>query len=104
MRVQRALEALDRGCCLEIYYDRYSVIVEPHTIGFDRAERPALLGVERRAQSEGPLGQWLFLHLDTARKIDISGYFSEAPRPGFRPDDPRFERILAQVRSAEVLS
>ncbi|MDB5693256.1 MAG: hypothetical protein JWO81_2319 [Alphaproteobacteria bacterium] len=97
MRIRRAIDAIEKGCCLELYYQQYSLIVEPHAVGLDASGRPFVLAVERYAGRAPVLGQWLFLPLDTTRKVAVSGYFSEAPRPGYRPDDPRFDRILSQL-------
>jgi hypothetical protein len=97
MRIGLAVEALERGCCLELYYERYAIVVEPHAVGFDRFGRPCLLAYERFTDGMPSFGQWLFLPLDKARWIDVSGYFSEGPRPAFVPDDLRFARIVAQL-------
>jgi hypothetical protein len=93
----RACEALDRGCCLELYYPGRSALVEPHAVGLDAAGRAWLLGFERHGAADPGPGSWVFLPLDEAGKVDVSGYMSLAPRPGFRRDDPRFATILAQL-------
>jgi hypothetical protein len=97
MPVQSACAAIDKGCRLELYFARHSLVVEPHAVGYDADRRPALLGWACSDTVEGSSGRWVFLHLDTAREADISGYLSQAPRPGFVRDDPRFSRILRQV-------
>ena len=97
MRVQRSCEALEKGCCLEVYYDGHSLIVEPHAVGFDKYDHAALLAWERFGDGPHATGQWLFLRLDETRKVAVSGYFSEVPRPGYCQDDARFDRVLCQV-------
>ena len=92
----RACESLEKGCCLELYYVGHSVIVELHAVGFDKAGRPAALACKRNESANGP-GEWQLIYLDEARKVDVSGYFSEAPRPGFRRGDKRFGEICCQL-------
>ena len=88
MRVQRALEALEKGCCLELYYDEGSHLVEVHAVGFDADDRPVV-----QAWDSGSADRWSLCHLDRTRKVAVSGYFSEAPRPGFEVDS-RLVRVL----------
>ncbi|MGZ8281762.1 MAG: hypothetical protein ACXWUN_02275 [Allosphingosinicella sp.] len=97
MRVEKACEAIAKGCCLELYYKGHSQVVEPHAAGYDLSGGPALLAWEAVDSAKGDRGAWLFVPLDDLREIDVSGYFSEAPRPGFVRDDPRFARILCQL-------
>jgi hypothetical protein len=97
MRVARACEALDQGCCLELYYEGHSEVVEVHAVGFDSAGRAWLLGFERHGGADPTPGAWIFVPLDETKRVSLSGYFSAAPRPGFTRDDPRFERVLRQV-------
>ena len=97
MHLQSACDAIDRGCRLEIYYDDHSLVVEPHAVGFDRRGRTMLLAWECSDSADGHSGEWLFLTLDEAREVDVSGYLAQSPRMGFVRDDPRFARIVRQV-------
>lgn len=97
MRVDKACEAIDMGCCLELYYEDHSQVVEPHAVGTNATGEPVLLAWEARESGAASRGEWLFVALDKVREIDISGYFSDAPRPGFVRDDPRFAHIDRQV-------
>ena len=97
MRVASACEAIDQACCLELYYVDHSLVVEAHAVGFDAEGRPRLLAFERDGGADPTPGRWVFLALDAAKRVGLSGYFSTAPRPGYRRDDPRFDRILKQV-------
>ena len=101
MGIEQAKDAIETGCCLELYFERYSMIVEPHAVGTDRFGRSLLLAFERCMDALPTLGQWLFLPLDKARMVEVSGYLSEAPRPGYRPDDSRFIQILSQLPEVE---
>ena len=97
MRLKRACEAIDQGCCLELYYPRHSLVVEPHAVGLDEKKRPLLLAWERCDSTDGHRGAWLFLRLDEAKEVLVSGYFSSAPRKGYTRDDPRFAQIVRQI-------
>ena len=97
MRVARACEALECGCCLELYYPDRSTLVEPHAVGVDAQGRSWLLGFERYGAADLASGGWVFLPLDETCKVDVSGYMSNAPRRGFRRDDPRFDSVIAQL-------
>jgi hypothetical protein len=95
--VGRACDAIAKGCCLELYYDNDSVVVEAHTVGYDETDRPAVLAWERLNSSDGPPGEWRLSPLDEVRKVAVSGYFSNAPRAGFNRDDKRFRKVCCQV-------
>ena len=97
MRAAKACDALDRGCCLELYYPGRTILVEPHAVGLDAQGRAWLLGFERYGAADPQSGGWVFLPLDETRKVDVSGYLSLAPRPGFRRDDHRFDSVIAQL-------
>ena len=97
MRAAKACDALDRGCCLELYYPGRTLLVEPHAVGLDGTGRPWLLGFERHGAADTGSGGWVFLPLDETSKVDVSGYLSHGPRQGYRRDDPRFDTMLAQL-------
>lgn len=94
---QAACEAMERGRCREVYYDEHSVIGEVHVVGLNKAHKPAVLLFEKFDTAREHCGEWRFLPLDDAREIDVSGYFSDAPRPGYRRSDERFEMILCAL-------
>jgi hypothetical protein len=96
-RVGRARAALEKGCSLELYYSGFSRLVEVHAVGLDAGGREAILAYETLGTGKGHKGEWLVLALEDARKVAVSGYFSEAPRPGYRRDDPRLKQIIAQL-------
>ena len=95
--LQRACEALKKGSCLELYYGSHSVIIEAHAVGFDHDHNPAVLGFERLEPFFEHSGEWRFLLLGEAKEVGVSGYFSEAPQPGFHRNDERFSRIICEV-------
>lgn len=97
MRVARACEALDQARCLELYYEGRSLVVEVHAVGFDPSGRAWLLGFERHGGADMAAGSWTFRPFDETRSVALSGYFSLAPRQGYRRDDPRFDRVLKQL-------
>jgi hypothetical protein len=83
MTVVAACDALEAGRCLELRYRDELLCVEVHAVGYDAAGAPLLHCWQRVGYAgEG----WRTLPLGEARVIDIAGYFSEAPRPGYRLD------------------
>jgi hypothetical protein len=98
MRVERACVALEEGRCLELYYVGSSRLVEVHAVGFDHDDRPVILAwqPQRDVNGDGEPG-WKLLHLDETRKVSVSGYFTEAPRPGYASGDTRIRRLIAQL-------
>ena len=95
--MQTVYEALEMGCCLEIYYDGLCIIGEVHAAGWDKAHNPAVLLFEKSDSACEHVGEWRFVSLEAARGLDVSGYFSEAPRPDYQPSDRRFDRICCSV-------
>ena len=95
--LQTVFEALEKGCCLEIYYDGLCIIGEVHAVGWDKARNLALLLFEKSDSACEHAGGWRFVSLENARDLDVSGYFSEAPRPDYQRSDGRFERIVCAL-------
>ena len=95
--LETVCEALVKGCCLEIYYEGRCIIGEVHAAGWDKAHNAAVLLFETADTACEHVGEWRFISLDDARNLDVSGYFSEAPRPDYQPSDRRFERICCSV-------
>lgn len=96
MRVTRACTALEKGCCLELHYDGWSRMAEVHAVGFDADDRSLILAWLTEAHNDRDPAGWQLLYLDETRKVAVSGYFSEAPRPGYIPDD-RMVKILCAL-------
>ena len=97
MFLKVACEAVARGSCLELDYQSGTVIVEAHCVGIDREQHPMVFGWEHRSPSDWQQGKWSFLRLDECRTVSISGYFSEAPRPGWVRSEKRFAAIICEV-------
>jgi hypothetical protein len=95
MNIEVALEALEKGCCLELYQGGHCMIVDPQAVGFDEKERPMLLGVERSSEQGAPLAQWLLLRLNAFSRVEVSGYLYEVRRSGWSIGKSEFARVLA---------
>ena len=95
--LQTVYEALEKGCCLEIYYDGLCIVGEVHAAGWDKARNPAALLFEKSDSACEHVGEWRFVSLENARNLVVSGYFSEAPRPDYQRSDGRFDRICCSV-------
>ena len=83
MPLRTACDALERGVCVDLRYRGEFLRVEVHAVGFDQDEKPLLYGWQR----VGPTGGgWRLIRLADADSVEDSGYFSEAPRPGYSLD------------------
>ena len=100
MYIDVALEAFERGCCLEIWDKGQCVIVDPQVVGLDEAERPLVLGIDRLNERCAPLARWLLLRLDRASAVDVSGYMSDGPRTGWVAASGAFGRIPRRASAA----
>lgn len=95
MSLSQALEALERGSCLELFFGTNCIVLDPQAVGYDHQGHVLLLGVERTNEHFAPLAKWLLLRLDSARLIDVSGYLSEGLRPGWDRSVEQFATIEA---------
>ena len=93
MPVKTACAALERGSCFECRYRSEHLVVEVHAVGYGADGTPLLQGWQRVGFSGGG---WRIVKLNDARDPEISGYFSEAPRPGYRPSEAIAE-VICQV-------
>lgn len=93
-----AVDALRKGICLTLTYDDLPRMVEVHTVGISKAERPAMSCYQVGGQSnEGqPLG-WRMMCFDECFNVQLSNYPSNAPRPGYRKGAKTFARIEAEI-------
>lgn len=77
----RAIEAIRNGTCLSLTYDDLPRIVEVHTIGLTRIERPAMSVFQVDGQSnDGPELGWRLMCFDECFNVSLSDRPSAAPR------------------------
>jgi hypothetical protein len=95
MSLSLAMEAMERGSCLELYYGANCLVVDPQVVGYDHQGRLLLLGIERTSEHLAPLAKWLHLRLDSARIVNVCGYMSEGLRPGWDSSVEQFASIEA---------
>jgi hypothetical protein len=93
MPLRIACDALERGVCLDLRYRGELLCVEVHAAGYGRDAVP-LLYCWQRVGITG--GGWRLVRIAEAQGIGDSGYFSEAPRPGYSLDGA-ISRIVCQV-------
>ncbi len=98
MIIQVACEALRQGKVLELQYDGYSCSVEVHACGYTELghalARAWLVG---GGATSGERPGWRLVKLDEAASAQITDQPSQAPRKGFKPDDPAMTRIVCEV-------
>ena len=93
MPLKLACEALERGSCLEMEYRGESLLLEVHDAGYAADGEPLLHAWQR----VGPKARgWRLVHLRDARSPSVSGYMSEAPRPGYCPA-PAISEVVCRV-------
>jgi hypothetical protein len=93
----QALDAIERGSCLEFYFGSNCLVVDPQIAGFDDSGRPVVLGVERASERAAPLARWLLLRLDGTIRVDVSGYLSDGRRPGLEDVSGQFALVEASA-------
>ena len=93
MPLKTACDALERGVCLDLHYRGEFMRFEVHAVGYDQDSVPLLYGWQRVGLSGGG---WRRIRVAEVQAIEDSGYFSEAPRPGYRLDKA-ISKILCEV-------
>jgi hypothetical protein len=98
MYVDQACQALRSGVCLEIQYDGYIRVVEVHAVGFSTAGKALMRvwQVSGGSVSGEPSG-WKLLRLDETRGVSLTSEVSQAPRRGYKPNDPAMTRVACQL-------
>ena len=92
-----AREALAMGVCLRLTYDQLPRVVEVHTIGVSRADRPAMSVFQIDGQSNSdPIRDWRLMCFDECFNVALSDLPSAAPRPNYRKGAKQFKRIDAE--------
>lgn len=84
---------------LSFTYDGFRRLVEPHTYGTDKKGHPALRAYQISGGSEsGEYVGWKIFHINKIRNLlMLSEYFASA-RPKYKPNDPAFSTIYAQLQ------
>jgi hypothetical protein len=98
MRTSTACEALTKRRCLELRYDGFTRIVEVHSVGItkDDFEIMRVWQVDGNSASGETVG-WKLMRLNDARSAHVTDFPSEAPREGYRRDDPAMASIICQL-------
>lgn len=97
MKVSQAIDAVQRACCLECYFEDQSIVIDPQLVGYDQDRRPVVLGVDRKALAGAPLGECVVVHLDTATRLDVSGYMSDGLRSEYTESMAGLSEILCKA-------
>lgn len=102
IRIKRAMFAIRNRNCLEIYYPDVTWTIEVHAVGESAAGMACVLGYAIPNAANPQPDTWQFIELHTAREVDVCGFFSEAPRPDYQPNDPRFAEIIRQIEPSDI--
>jgi hypothetical protein len=93
MPLRAACDAMARGVCLDLRYRGEFLCVEVHAAGYDQDSEPLVYGWQRAGLTEGG---WRLIRLADAEAVEDSGYFSEAPRPGYSLDKA-ISKVVCEV-------
>ncbi len=96
MLTELACEALRQGRILTLRYGGFSRDIELHACGYTKHGHAVIRGWQLNGQA-GERAGWNLLWLDEASGGEISESASEAPRKGFKLDDPAMDRIVCEV-------
>ncbi len=98
MRTSEACDALKSKRCLEFTYAGSDRVVEVHTVGLSRDEKPLMRAWQvRRGSSGGNPSGWKLFRLDEISSSAVTNESSEAPRPGYRRGNPAIYDISCEV-------
>jgi len=100
MSLRTACDVLHRGVCLDLRYRGEFVCVEVHAAGYGPDAEPLIYCWQRVGLTGGG---WRLINLIEAEAVDDSGYFSDAPRPGYQLDGAISE-IVCQVQDGKPVS
>jgi hypothetical protein len=98
MQVLDACEALNAKLCVELTYSGRERVIEVHAVGYTRENKLILRAYQvRGGSSGGDAAGWKLFRLDEVSSAKITEEASEAPRDGYRRNDPAMIRIVCQV-------
>jgi hypothetical protein len=93
-----ACDALEKGKRLELRYDGYTRVVEVHAVGRTKEDNLIMRVWQVRGGSHGGERQgWKIMRIEETFLAHMIDEKSEAPRPGYKPDDPIMQVIICQV-------
>jgi len=91
-------DAIREQLCLELSYDGYARVVEPHAYGVTKAGNAVVrVWQVRGGSAHNERAGWKLLRVDETRAIKLLDEKSQAPRPGYKHGDKAMQRIYCQV-------
>jgi hypothetical protein len=98
MSVSSALDALQQQRCLELRYDGFTRLVEVHAVGVSTAGNDCMRVFQVEGGSvSGERQGWKMMTFDKTFAAIVSSVPSQAPRPGYAPDDRGMSTIYGQA-------
>ena len=95
---QQLIEAIANKRVLELRYDGYHRIVEPHTYGVSDQGHYLLRCYQTAGGSHsGKPVDWKLLRTDEISSLHETGALFPAARHGYKRNDPAMQRIYAQI-------
>lgn len=98
MWTRTACEALNKRLCLELRYDGFTRTVEVHAVGITKDDVEIMRVWQVRGGSASGEGEgWKMMRVNEARSAHVTEFPSQAPREGYRRDDPAMASIICQL-------
>lgn len=93
-----AIDALRDGVCLAFDYHDCHRVVEVHTVGVSRAERPSMSAFQVDGEcNDTTIPGWALFCFDECFNVTLTDRSSSAPRPDYSKGSKQFRGIYAEV-------
>jgi hypothetical protein len=90
-------DAIERRVCLELTYDGYGRVVEPHVLGSSADGSPLLRAWQVRGGHNGEALGWKLLDLREVVSAHATMEPAYMPRIGYRRPDPEIPKVDCRI-------
>jgi len=96
--INLAIEAIDYGHTLRVFYDGKPKTIEVHAVGLSiKDNAPVIRGFQIDGEASRPLPCWALLRVDKIEEATPDIFKSEAPRPGYAQGDKQMSKIIKEI-------